>query len=145
MTHQKDGGRTDTESLRMEYRETVETLRNWDSLFFNAGFGVVVSGGIGGGIGLLARSESSLSLMATWFLVALPTALLAVVMAYIYFALFIAKRKFEVLREIEDELGLKGAYRPNLEKIRKRIWAFLLPLALALYVFSVVTGLHLGR
>nr|VFJ51216.1 MAG: hypothetical protein BECKDK2373B_GA0170837_103226 [Candidatus Kentron sp. DK] len=128
--------------LPMEYEQTVQTLRNWDTLFFNAFSSILIAGGIGGivAIGKAGEFKYVIELMA--FAI---TALYIVVVFYYLYNILIASRKFAVLSRIEKELGLVGVYSSHTTRIRSILVKLLLPLFSVLYICAIYTLLMLPK
>lgn len=130
------------EYLKMEYEQTVQTLRNWDTLFFNTFSSVVIAGGIGGIIAWQGVQGVQDVLRLKALLVAVPSVLYFIALLYFIYNLVVAQRKFEVLNEIEKHLGLIGSYRENRTIIKKILYFVFFPLFTIVflgYLFYVVT------
>ena len=120
----------------MEYEQTVQTLRNWDTLFFNVFSGVVIAGGIGG---VIAWDGTNSGLQLKAILIGIPSALYFIILLYFLYNRLIAQRKFQVLNEIEQHLGLIGAYREQTSKIKKIVYFTFFPLFTILYLGYLFT------
>ena len=99
--------------LLMEYKETVTTLRNWDTLFVNLLISSIVVGGIGGGLAFVKGSSTEDNIVLTINNLVLIMSFLVgfIIIGYVYYALTVAKHKMNVLKSIELELRMHGAYR----------------------------------
>lgn len=123
----------------MEYEQTVQTLRNWDTLFFNVFGSIVIAGVIGG---VMAWQEFENPQQTKAILLVVPSTLFFVCLLYFLYNYLIARRKFEVLNTIEEKLNLIGAYKVHNSKIRKVLNLFLLPLFSIIYIVYVIVLLR---
>ncbi len=119
----------------MEYEQTVQTLRNWDTLFFNVFSSLVIGGGIAG-VAALATTDKVQNI--SLILIGFETALFLVILMYVLYNKFVASEKFKVLMRIEKELGLVGAYRQNQEKTKSVLNYILFPLLTSIYLLAVL-------
>lgn len=125
--------------LPMEYEQTVQTLRNWDTLFFNTFSSIIIAGGVGG---LVIAGESEEFKYLTESIIGVLTALYLVFFFYYLYNVLIAAKKFTVLREIEDKLGLVGTYKEHKSSISKYVKYLLLPIFTLFYVVSVAAAVY---
>lgn len=123
------------EHLQMEYEQTVQTLRNWDTLFFNTFASIVIAGFIGG---VMAWEKTTNLLQLQAILIVVPSTLYFVCVLYFLYNRLIARRKFEVLAVIEQKLHLVGAYKAHNSQIKKILNWFLLPLFSIAYLSYVI-------
>lgn len=127
---------TNLEYLKVEYEQTIQTLRNWDTLFFNAFTSIFIGGGIGSFAAFLGKEKVDISQIRL-VLFALTTCIYLVVLMYILYNRFVARKKFEVLRKIEKQLNMVGAYSENEGKIKKFLNYLIFPLLTIVYVISL--------
>jgi hypothetical protein len=119
------------EHLKMEYEQTVQTLRNWDTLFFGMFSSVVVAGAIGGAIAWEGAQDAT-RLRAILLIV--PAVMYGLTCMYFLYNLLVARRKFEVLKEIEERLNLVGAYGRLTTRTNKIMYWGFLPFFTLLYI-----------
>lgn len=127
---------TNLEYLKVEYEQTIQTLRNWDTLFFNAFTSIFIGGGIGSFAAFLGKEKVDISQIRL-VLFALTTCIYLVVLMYILYNRFVARKKIEVLRKIEKQLNMVGAYSENEDKIKKFLNYLIFPLLTIVYVISL--------
>ncbi len=125
------GNKDNHEYLKMEYEQTVQTLRNWDTLFFNTFSGVIIAGGIGS---IVAWEGTQGAMQLKAILIAIPSVLYFIVLLYFLYNRLIAQRKFQVLNEIEKHLDLIGSYREQTSKVKRIVYFAFFPLFTALYI-----------
>lgn len=128
------------ENLRLEYEQTIQTLRNWDDGFLQVVSTLFLGGGIGVAVALLENDKAP-SIHVIRVSVSMVVALFYLVaLGYVWFTISIAATKLRVLQEIERRLSLVGAYAENLDGIRKKILRVLLPVCsgVALGVFLLI-------
>ena len=123
------------DSLRMEYEQTVQTLRNWDTLFFQAISTVILGGGISAGITIFTDLEET---KVKLFSLLIITALILVMLMYFLYSYMVARTKIEILREIEVQLGLIGAYGKSSGKSQNTFWISLFITVMAYLIFIIV-------
>lgn len=95
------------ENLRMEYTQTITTLRNWDALFFQSMATTVLGGGISTAVAVFKEIPMEKVKIIIFFII---TILQAITILYFGYCHFVAKKKIEVLIIIESELNLIGSY-----------------------------------
>lgn len=131
---------TYAEVLLTEYKETVETLRNWDRLVFQM---LTIIGTVIAGVLALSKDQ-----MEPMFWGAVVSLLLFWVFTYIYLAK-LAESRIDVLIEIEIELGMKGHYRTlrGVKQARTLVIWFVLPFLGAFFIgpLTVYLLLHFDR
>lgn len=123
-----------TTHLPMEYEQTVQTLRNWDSLFFNTFSSIIIAGGIGG---IIAIGQSENFQYVRELAITIVTALYLIVVFYYLYNTLIASKKFEVLTQIEERLDLVGTYTSHTSRVQKYISFLFVPIFTLLYVLAV--------
>lgn len=124
-----------SEHLQMEYEQTIQTLRNWDTLFFNTFASIVIAGFIGG---VMAWEKTTNILQLKAILIVVPSTLYLVCVLYFLYNRLIARRKFEVLGTIEQKLHLVGAYKAHNTQIKKILNWFFLPFFTGIYMIYVI-------
>ena len=122
--------------LKVEYEQTIQTLRNWDTLFFNAFTSIFIGGGIGSFAAFLGKDKVDISQIRL-VLFALATCVYMVVLMYILYNRFVAQKKFKVLREIEKQLNMVGAYSENEGKTKNFLNFLVFPLLTFTYIASL--------
>ncbi len=123
--------RCNKDYLQIEYEQTVQTLRNWDTLFFNTFSSIIISGGVGG---IVIAGKSVNFKYFPEVIIGIITALYLVFVLYFIYNLLIASKKFSVLREIEIELHLIGAYKESSPKYLNYVF---LPIITFFYVITM--------
>lgn len=124
-------------NLLVEYEQTVQTLRNWDTLFFNLASSTIIAGGVTGGVSAINGQHGLTVDRIAQIAGVIGLALAVITVLYAIFALFVAKPKFFVLQEIEEKLGMVGAYQSNTGQIRRIVLLFASLAILTIIVFSV--------
>lgn len=124
-------------ALRLEYEQTVQTLRNWDSIFSNAALAIIVGGGFG------ALGKEGIPPIYALGIVASCGYLLFV--GYIYYNFAVTPSKFAVLNEIEAQLGMVGAYKPNSSRFGPLLRRWILPAGTLAYTTIMLVVLVCGR
>jgi len=101
------------EFVKAEYEETIKTLRNWDSLFVNLISSSIITGGVGGVFALLNKESDNADMKLLLYLsISLISFLISgIVVAYICYVISVALNKIAVIRNIEKEFHLHGAYK----------------------------------
>lgn len=112
--------------LKIEYEQTVQTLRNWDTLFFNSFSSLLVAGGIGAFISFIGKDKINIELIK-YFLILLVLSLWLIFLLYFLYNIIVASKKFEILRMIEIDTNMKGSYKANVGKTKKFLIFFILP------------------
>lgn len=103
---------TSTESLELEYKETVQTLRNWDTIFANWLSSLLIGGGVGAVASLMGKQVDLETLTFSFKIVFSAMVLVASFLgaSYITYSLRVARPKKIILAEIERRLGMVGSY-----------------------------------
>jgi len=101
------------EILMIEYQETVNTLRNWDTLFVNLLISTIVVGGIGSGLAFVKDNSNNVNLKDALndLVLIMSIIVCCIICGYVYYALTVAKHKMKVIQDIENELKMQGAYQ----------------------------------
>ncbi|MGV3615932.1 MAG: hypothetical protein ACO1SV_11405 [Fimbriimonas sp.] len=104
-------------SLQVVYEQTVQTLRNWDTIFANLASSTLIGGGVTIASTLIVRFTTSAALSHGNVLISVKVALLSVasllyflIMVYGAYNKKIASRKKAVLAGIERALGMPDQY-----------------------------------
>lgn len=126
-------------NLRMEYEQTAQTLRNWDTLFFQCTSNIILGGGISTAV-VVFRDSGDLKVRLFALLIA--SLLEGLVLLYFGYSYFVARRKIEVLRKIEVKLELAGVYGASHSGSQRTFW---IALAATLVAYLVFVFLTLGR
>lgn len=126
-------GDIDLTNFQLEYQQTIETLRSWDSLFFKSFSSIIISGGVGGGITLVTSDTFGVILFSLIIL----TAAYFMICLYAAYSTFFASKKVEVLQKLEERLGMFGVYSGNKESARI-LTHFLMPAISFLYFSTVI-------
>lgn len=125
------------EYLKIEYEQTIQTLRNWDSLFFNAFVSIFIGGGISSLVAFLGKDDVKISQIKT-VLIAFVSCVYLLVSLYFLYNIFVAQKKFKVIREIESDLEMVGAYKENTGKIKSFLNFLIFPILTIIYTAALL-------
>jgi ABC-type dipeptide/oligopeptide/nickel transport system permease component len=136
MKNKKMEKEREIEILKVEYEQTIQTLRNWDTLFFNAFVSTIIGGGIGAFASLLGK-EIQADIIRIILLIII-SALYCIFLLYVTYNFSIARRKFQILKEIEIEAKMKGAYKNHNSKSWLALWFTIIPIVTLIFALIFI-------
>lgn len=127
------------DSSRLVYEQTIQTLRNWDTIFANWASGVIVTGGLGFAASLVGKTlDASKSISPKLPFLVIVWVLALVGIGYLGYSSQVARPKQVLLGQIEKDLHIMGPYR-DMEEIALGVVKKYISCLLCLAILATVT------